>query len=228
MITINNLLVQYDEHIVLNYLSASFETGQVHGIVGLNGAGKTTFFNTLGGYQRADAGEIRLSGKKPSRSDFAYLETNSFFYASITGREYLAIFPQSNASFRLDSMNSLLGVPLDELIEHYSTGMKKKLALLSVIKRDKPVYIFDEPFNGLDLESNKVLELIIRNLAAKGKTIFISSHILEPLLQVCQQIHYLDHGTFARSYLQPEFGSISGHLFDLLGKEMEEQIGRAV
>ena len=81
---------------------------------------------------------------------------------------HLEIFPATNLQFDLEKLNRLLQIPLHQLIENYSTGMKKKLALLAVLKQDKPIYIFDEPFNGLDLESNNVLELILDNLKEKA------------------------------------------------------------
>src|SRR6218665_3949262 len=188
MIKISNLLFQYDKRPVIHIGEASFETSRVHGIVGLNGAGKTTFFNLLAHYLKADEGQIIYNNKPLSRQDIAYLETSNFFYSNITGAEYLKIFPVTNKSFQLEKLNELFQLPLQEIAESYSTGMKKKLALLAILQQDKPIYILDEPFNGLDMETNRVLEMMLENLKQKGKTVFISSHILAPLLTGCDDI----------------------------------------
>ena len=119
-------------------------------------------------------------------------------------------------------------LPLDELVENYSTGMKKKLALLSVMKQDKPVFILDEPFNGLDIETNKVLELIITRLKQKNKTVFVSSHIIEPLLSTCDEIFLLENGHFVKSFEKKDFDKIDGELFGKLRDEAKKIISTAL
>ena len=200
MINIQNLTFSFSDHNVLNDITIDFQQNQIYGIVGLNGAGKTTFFNVLSTTLKAKTGTIKFNGNSITYKDIAYLETVNFFYSRITGSEYLKIFKQTNADFNLKSLQEFLKLPLDDLIETYSTGMKKKLALLAVLKQDKQLFLLDEPFNGLDLETNKILELIITTLKVKGKTVFVSSHIIDPLLIVCDQIHYLDNGKFAKSF----------------------------
>lgn len=71
----------------------------------------------------------------------------------MTGREYLDLFPAGTNGFKTDNWQQLFHIPLDDITENYSTGMGKKLALLAVLKQDKPIVVLDEPFNGLDLES---------------------------------------------------------------------------
>ena len=111
-------------------------------------------------------------------------------------------------------MNSLLQVPLDELITTYSTGMRRKLALLGVLKLDRPVVLLDEPMNGLDLAAVRVLEAIVRKLAEQGRTIFISSHVLAPLKALCGQIHLLQGGGIRRTYLPDEMDTLEKALFE--------------
>ncbi|MEO9069955.1 MAG: ATP-binding cassette domain-containing protein [Ginsengibacter sp.] len=213
---------------ILNNLNYDFTLHEVHGIIGLNGAGKTTFFNILSTFLKPDSGEILYDAKKITRNDIAYLETVNFFYSNITGKEYLDIFPSTNLQFDLDNINKLLKLPLDEIIETYSTGMKKKLALLSIIKQDKPIYIFDEPYNGLDLETNMALEIIIKNLRKKEKTVFISSHILSPLISVCDEIHLLQQGNFIKNYTKDTFDSIEKELFEDFNKSANEIIANSI
>jgi ABC-2 type transport system ATP-binding protein len=102
--------------------------------------------------------------------------------------------------------------------------MKKKLLLLSQIKQDKDIYILDEPFNGLDLETNKILEVLIQILNEKSKTVFISSHILEPLLNVCHQIFLLKDQTIKKNYSQNEFTLIDKELFGEYTQTVKEEL----
>ncbi|HMU10779.1 MAG TPA: ATP-binding cassette domain-containing protein [Ferruginibacter sp.] len=228
MISVKNLVVLFNDHAVLKNITVDFETGLVHGIVGLNGAGKTTFFNVLAKMLTPASGELIQNGKALGIKDSAYLETNNFFFSRITGNEYLKIFNQTNAGFNLAALQDYLKLPLDELIENYSTGMKKKLALLAVLKQDKPVFILDEPFNGLDLETNKILEIIISSLKQKQKTVFVSSHIIDPLLSVCDKIHLLEDGCFVKTYLKNDFSKIEEDLFGRLKSEATQVISKAI
>ncbi|MDZ4713540.1 MAG: ATP-binding cassette domain-containing protein [bacterium] len=213
MISIKDLKVSFGKNVVLDNMSFDFPLNEVHGIVGLNGSGKTTFFNTLSTIIKPDSGKILFNERKIKLSDLNYLETINFFYSRITGNEYLNFFEQTNTDFNLASLQQFLELPLDELIETYSTGMKKKLALLAILKKDKPVYLFDEPFNGVDMETNKIIELIILAQKQKGKTVFISSHILDPLIKVCDKIFFLDNGHFSRSFERSDFNKIENELF---------------
>lgn len=227
MVSVLNLKKSFDGKLILDISQKTFASGEVHGIVGLNGAGKTTFFNILSTFLKSTSGKILFEEKEITRNDIAYLETVNFFFSNITGKEYLDIFPITNKNFNLKNFNELLKLPLDEITETYSTGMKKKLALLAIIKQDKPVYIFDEPFNGLDLETNKALEIIIKILRTKGKMVFISSHILSPLITVCDEIHVLQDGSFSLSYAKKDFGKIENELFKDLDERTSETLRKS-
>lgn len=228
MISIQNLSVSYGKHLVLTNINIYFEPGLVHGIVGLNGAGKTTFFNVVAKMLKPDSGDIKQNGTSIDIKGTAYLETVNYFFSRITGNEYLKIFRQTNTEFNLKALQEYFKLPLDELIENYSTGMKKKLALLAILKQGKPVFILDEPFNGLDLESNKVLEIIILSLKQKQKTVFVSSHIIDPLLTTCDKIHLLENGCFVKTYPRSGFSTIEEDLFGKLKAEATEVISKAV
>ncbi len=228
MINVQGLSVSFNHHEVLKNITIGFEKGLVHGIVGLNGAGKTTFFNVLAKMLKPDSGELKQSESTLEIKDTAYLETNNFFFSRITGNEYLKIFKQTNTEFNLTALQEYFKLPLDELIENYSTGMKKKLALLAVLKQNKPVFILDEPFNGLDLETNKILEIIILSLRQQQKTVFVSSHIIDPLLTTCDKIHLLENGCFIKTYLKTDFLKIEEDLFGKLKSEATMSISKAI
>ena len=228
MINIKNITVSFEDHIVLNDISIDFLPHKIYGVVGLNGAGKTTFFNALSTNQKLKTGQIYLDNKAITYRDTAYLETVNFFYSRITGNEYLKIFKQTNLEFDLNVLQDFLALPLDELIENYSTGMKKKLALLGVLKQNKKIFLLDEPFNGLDLESNKILELIISALKEKGKTVFLSSHIIDPLMAVCDEILILDKGKFTKRFEKINFDKIEDELFKKLKAEARVVISKSI
>lgn len=228
MIQLNNLSVKFKNQVILNNIQWDFKASLIHGIVGLNGAGKTTLFNTLSGILKPNAGKIIYQNKPLSSSEIGYLETTSFFYSGITGNEHLNIFEKTNPDFNSEALNQLTRIPLDNLIETYSSGMKKKLAMLSLVKKDNPIYILDEPFNSLDFESSKVLELIILNLKAKGKTIFISSHVIETLAPLCDYIHLMENGIFKKTFDPPAFDEIEKALLGEFEVSAKKIIDRAM
>lgn len=228
MIDIKGLAVSFGDNAVLQSVSFTLHPGKIYGIVGLNGAGKTTFFNLLAKLIKPGAGTVMLNGIPISIRDSAYLETVNYFYSGITGNEYLKIFSQTNREFNLQVLQQYFKLPLDELIEHYSTGMKKKLALLAILKQDKPLYIFDEPFNGLDLESNKLLEVILETLRKKNKIILLSSHVIEPLITVCDSIHLLQNGRFELHFERDQFAGIEEALFGKLKEDAAKDITSAI
>ena len=224
MIELKGLSVSYGENDVLKDISAEFGVSEVHGVAGLNGSGKTTLFNAMAGFLKPYKGVILYNGRKIERSDFGFLETENYFYSNITGNEYLKLFPDSNKRFSVESINSLFKLPLDEVIETYSNGMKKKLALTAVLKQEKDIYILDEPFNGLDMESCKLVEIVINQLRDKGKTVFVSSHILDTLTDSCTFIHHLKGGGIVKSYGRDGFSVLKDEIFEEFRRGAESVI----
>ncbi len=226
MITIKNLTVSYKKNNpVIQSLELSLELERIHGIVGLNGSGKTTLLNTIYGLKKPETGDIFIDGCKSTKRQIAYLETESYFYSNITGEDHLKIF--KNTDFDTVSWNELFKLPLRELIETYSTGMKKKLALLAVLKQDKPVMILDEPFNGLDIETARVLRSILLNLKNR-KTIIITSHIIETLTNLCDDISYLQEGKIKYSRSKSEFDEFKQEIYLDIEKRNEEIVAKLV
>lgn len=213
MISISNLSVEYKKNEkIINSLNLELGNGLIHGIVGLNGAGKTTLLNTIYGLKKSISGEILLNNKKLTKKNTSYLVTENFFYSNITGREYLALF--KNKKLDLYKWNELFKLPLDQIIDNYSTGMKKKLALMGILKQDKKIMILDEPFNGLDIETCRIIRLILLRLKEKGKTILITSHIIETLTNLCNHIHLLEKGKIKYSKGKDEFSEFEREVFE--------------
>lgn len=147
-------------------------------------------------------GEIR----KSSRMAVGYMPAESFFYSLITGKEYLEFCIKAKGkkmdAKAIDSLNKVFQLPLERFASDYSTGMKKKLALMSLLLQDNDLYILDEPFNGIDLYGCIQLKRIIRELKEKGKTILISSHLINTLHELCDEIYFLDGHTIRKRYIQ--------------------------
>lgn len=225
MLTIENVKAGYGpDKEILKGINLSLETGKIHGLVGLNGAGKTTLLNTLYSFIRPETGTFSFNGNPLQRKDIGYLEAENYFYPYITGYEYLKLFPAGNTNFDPESWQELLRLPLNDVTENYSTGMRKKLALVAVLKTDKPILILDEPFNGLDLESAHILALILIRLRKKGKTILITSHIYESLTGISDFIHYIDNGQIACSYPKEQFEELRRLLQTTISQRANEKI----
>lgn len=220
MLTIKNLTASYGKDSVLENLNLDIEEGMIHGLAGINGSGKTTLFHTIYGFIKPDAGTIQLNGQPLSRKKIAFLETQNYFYSNIKGKEYLDLFPDSTSTFSVKMWQELFKFPLNDLIENYSTGMKKKLALTGILKLDKPILLLDEPFNGIDMEAVRIIEKLLLRLKEKGKTIIVTSHILETLTAICDQIHILENKNITRIYRKNEFEGIEHDIFG----EMDEKL----
>lgn len=229
MLTIRNLQVEYKmKDPILKGIDLTMEQGKIHGLVGLNGAGKTTLLNTLYGYIRPLDGSILYDGTILKRRDIAYLEAENYFYPYMTGREYLNLFPEGRNRFEIDSWQKIFCLPLDDITENYSTGMKKKLALLGALKPDKPILILDEPFNGLDLESAHILTLILQQLREKDKTVLVTSHVFETLTSCCDYIHHISNGMIEHSYPKEQFGLLQQLLYSKIEQQTSDEIKRLI
>jgi ABC-2 type transport system ATP-binding protein len=215
MLTIKNLIKNYNSKSVLTGINACFEDGKVYGIVGLNGAGKTTFFNCLSGLLDFK-GTIEHDTLKPIKNYIGYVPTEPYFFPRTRGIEYLRFIQHAKGvNYVEEALPAMFELPLDEYIDHYSTGMKRKIALTGAMIGNAEIYIMDEPFNGVDIKSNLMLKRKILELKAMEKTIFISSHIVSSLTELCDEVHLLKDGNFELRYLPQDFDRIEHDLMEL-------------
>ncbi len=214
MITIQHLNKSYGNKQVLKNLNLSIGVSEIHGLVGENGAGKTTFFECLNHLQQY-TGVIDIS----SEIKIGYMPASLFFYPNMQGIEYiefcLAARKQKIDSKVVDKFNQIFELPLKQYAVEYSTGMKKKLALMTLFLQRNDFYVLDEPFNGLDLSATLLLKQFIFNLKDANKTILISSHIISSLTDICDQIHYLKEGNICQSYQPKDFSQIENDIVSL-------------
>ncbi|MCZ8284346.1 MAG: ATP-binding cassette domain-containing protein, partial [Bacteroidia bacterium] len=182
----------------------------------------------LAGILTPEKGAIQFNEEKIRKSDIAYIDAESFFYPNLTAREFLSVFPKTNANYNETELAQIFDIPLDEFIENFSTGMKKKLLIISQLKQDKKLFIFDEPFNGLDLESNRSLQFVIQLLNQKNKTVLIASHIIEPLYSICHQIHHLKNRTFIKSYAPKDYNDLDAEVFSEFNQNIMNRLSKSI
>ncbi|MEM1358879.1 MAG: ATP-binding cassette domain-containing protein [Bacteroidota bacterium] len=217
MIKLDKVVKQFGTQPVLRGISAEFLPGRIYGIIGENGAGKTTLFRCI-----ADLIPYGGNISKPQRLGF--LQTNNYFLPKMTGREYLRLLCQARKlpAENLDERN-VFDLPLAEYAENYSTGMKKKLALLGVLLQQNELLILDEPYNGVDIQSNMLITAILLELKRLGKTVLISSHIFSTLSDTCDEIFLLREGNFAKHAQPEEFARLER---EMVGKTVGDRVGR--
>lgn len=211
MINVQSLNKSYGNKKILTDLNCSFEQGKVYGIVGKNGAGKTTLFKCLLNLETYSGTIDCALGSLKNIT--GYLPTDPYFLSHLTGKEYLQLMCNSR-DVKVDSFTSrnIFDLPLHRYAETYSTGMKKKLALTGVLLQKNEVFILDEPFNGVDIEGNMLINEVIQKLKELGKTVIISSHIFSTLKDNCDMIYYLENGTTSDGIPKDQFSSIEQRL----------------
>jgi len=224
MIKIRELNKHYGKNNVLKNINLDLSTGNVYGIVGENGAGKTTLFRCIAGLEDY-SGEIS-SEFSPLKNHLGLLLTEPFFFSKITGKEYIKLICNGRgiAVNDIESRN-IFDLPLNQYASTYSTGMKKKLALTAILLLENKYFILDEPFNGVDIQSNIILAEIINKLRELNKIVLISSHIFSTLSDTCDQIHLLRKGELVKTvqrgdfkFLEEEMKTISiGNKIEKLG-----------
>lgn len=222
MIEIKKLSKNFGNKSVLKDVNARFEPGNVYGIVGENGAGKTTLFRCIAGLEDFE-GEIQAT-KIPLKNHLGLLFTDPFFFPKLTGKEYIQLLCNAR-EIELGDIESrnVFDLPLNQYASTYSTGMKKKLAITAILLQENDYFILDEPFNGVDIQSNIIITKIIHKLKALGKVVLISSHIFSTLSATCDEIHLLKDGQIIRSVEKPEFDVLENEMKEIV---MENRIDR--
>jgi ABC-2 type transport system ATP-binding protein len=214
MIKIKELSKLFGNKEVLKNLSMEFSKGNVYGIVGENGAGKTTLFRCIAGLE-SYSGEI-ISDVMPLKNHLGLLLTEPFFFSMITGREYIRLLCNARGKTNVDiDSKNIFDLPLDQYASTYSTGMKKKLAITAILLQENEYFILDEPFNGVDIQSNIILTEIILKLKELNKIVIISSHIFSTLSDTCDEIHLLRKGEQIKSVNKTGFKDLEQEMKEI-------------
>ena len=196
---ISNITKHYGENRVLDNVSLSLKPGELFGLIGLNGVGKTTLIKTILDLTRSDSGDARLFGEDcrqaHARRNISYLPEKFQPSRYLRGREYLAFsLAYFGREFDLEAAKKgaaaldLDPEKLESKVGSYSKGMGQKLGLLGAFLVDAPFLILDEPMSGLDPRARILLKNKLLENKAQGKTIFFSSHILSDIDEICDRI----------------------------------------
>ena len=211
MIVVSSLGKSYGDNTILSNINLSFEKGKINGLVGENGAGKTTFFRCITGLE-PHIGTVKYSDGI-LKNVTGFLPTNPYFLSKITGMEYLQLLCNArNIDVSDFNDKNVFDLPLKQYASTYSTGMKKKLALTAILLQKNEIFIFDEPFNGVDIQSNIVIKEVLMKLKELNKIIVLSSHIFETLNETCDYLHHLRGGEIIRSVKREEFHLIKDEM----------------
>ncbi|MFM2267592.1 MAG: hypothetical protein RL757_1033 [Bacteroidota bacterium] len=216
VLEITNLTKRYGKLTAVNNLNLTVKAGQVFGVLGPNGSGKTTTLGCVLGITKADFGDFTwFSGKygaSPLRKVGALLETPNFYtyLNAVDNLRIVAHLKQDLNNFDQRTEEILKTVNLwhrrDTPFKAYSLGMKQRLAIASTLVGDPDLMIFDEPTNGLDPTGIAEVRQSILNIAASGKTIIIASHMLDEVEKVCSDVAIIKNGNLLAQ------GSVGGIL----------------
>ncbi len=210
-IVTTQLTRRFDRFVAVNQLDLKVEPGQFFGFLGPNGAGKSTTIKMLTGLLRPSEGSIRILGLDLSENpievkrQIGVVPEGMALFDRLTGGEYLNLVGRlygldrdtaaARATELLDFMQ--LSDRPKTLVTDYSTGMKKKLALAAAVIHAPKVLFLDEPFEGVDAIAAGALKAMLNRMAARGATIFITSHVLEIVERLCSYIAIIHHGSLA-------------------------------
>jgi ABC-2 type transport system ATP-binding protein len=208
MLEVRRLTKRYTGIAAVQGVSFTIKPGQILGYLGPNGSGKSTTVKVLTGLIEPSEGEIWFDGRKISGDDVSYrarlgyVPEEPYMYPHLTGAEYLQLvgrlrgIPRRTLERRIDSFLELFGLveARHELLANHSKGMRQKVLLSSALLGDPDVLILDEPFSGLDVSAALVFRNLLQALAAEGKVIFYSSHVLEVVEKVCSDVLILHRG----------------------------------
>ena len=199
MIKVKNLTKKYGSQVCLDNVFLSFDEGRIYGVVGENGAGKSTLFRCITNLESYD-GEVEI----PNGLTVGYLSDTPFYYTYVTGREYIEFCMKASGKVldkaALEEINSHFRLPLDKYATRYSLGMKKRLAIMTLMLQEPDIVILDEPFNGLDIVGAIILKKWFKDLKDKHKTVIFSSHIISSLTDISDEIFYIHAGKLMNSF----------------------------
>ena len=207
MITVEtkNLTKKIGNEIILKDVNTKFENKKIYGIVGRNGSGKTMFLKSLCGFLTPTSGTVLINQKDIYKEEMfsnnvGISFSNSNYIKDLTGFENLELIANIKKQIsKEDIIDALKKVNLlkekDKKYGKYSLGMKQKLDIAQAIMEKPEILLLDEPFNGLDDESVKLIKKLIINLKNSGNTIIIATHIKDDIENFCDEVIRFDMGT---------------------------------
>ena len=222
-------------------LDLKVEAGKFYGFLGPNGAGKSTTIKMLTGLLAPSSGSVRVLGEDLASEDRArevrrrvgVVPENLALFDNLTGREYLTfigrmyLLPAGTVRTRCDELLSMMGLQNEEkkLTLEYSHGMKKKLALAGALLPAPDLLFLDEPFEGVDAVSSKMLRDVLKTCVKRGATVFLTSHVLEIVEKLCSDVGIIAEGRLVHQAAMAEVrqnGSLEERFISAVGAEHVE------
>jgi len=206
MIHTTNLTKEYNGFKAVDNLNLKIDAGQIYGFLGPNGAGKTTTILMLLGILKPTRGEIYIMGEPLSKNPLSIkkkigvVSEKQYLYKDMTAGEYLNFFADlyrvKNKKERIDQLLSAVGLleVKNKKLGAFSRGMQQKLGFVRALLHDPQLLLLDEPVSGLDPTGIKQVRDLIEEENKKGKTIFISSHLLSEVEKLCSKVAIINKG----------------------------------
>jgi len=209
MIEIQNVTKSYSgSKKAVENLNLTVPDGKIFGFLGPNGAGKSTTIKMITGILPIDEGSITVNGfditQHPieAKKSFGYVPDHPDMFLRLKGIEYLNFIgdiydvPQEVRKEKIEHLTKTFGIyeVLNDPIQTYSHGMRQKIIVTGVLLHEPDVWILDEPLTGLDPKSSYTLKEMMREHTRKGKTVFFSTHVLEVVEQLCDQVAIINNG----------------------------------
>jgi ABC-2 type transport system ATP-binding protein len=219
---------RFGETVALDSISFRIEKGTACGYIGPNGAGKTTTARIIVGLEKPDAGVVKItevdfsSDKSRIQRQAGYVPESPRLYESLTPLETVAMaamlrnYDKTRAIRKLEILAELflLADFLKKPVSGLSKGMRQKVALSLALLFDPTILVLDEPTDGLDVQSVLSLKQLIKVFTERGGTVFYSSHLLDIVEGVCNEVYFLNGGRIAGKFRKEEFEGKRGYLED--------------
>ena len=218
MIKLNDISKSFKNKKALDKLSLEVSSGEIYGLLGANGAGKSTTLNLLLGFLRPDSGSIEIidstNNKTITNNEIGYIPENVNLYPYLSGLENLDYFCRiAGIKFNSSELKSLLnecGLEHDAYnkpTSDYSKGMRQKVGIAIALAKNAKIYLLDEPASGLDPMASNELSEILKKLSSKGATILMASHDLFRVRETCDKIGILKQGSLIKEMFSKDVTS---------------------
>ena len=209
VIDVEHVTKQFKDGLVINDVSLRVDEGELIGIVGKNGSGKTMLFKCICGFVRPTSGSITVRGKRIGIDvDFAQdvgiiIETPGFlpYYSGFANLKLLADIKRKITDSDIEAAMKLVGLnPRDKkAVYKYSLGMRQRLGLAQALMEQPPILILDEPMNGLDQDGINEMRSFMKKMSQEGITILIASHSKEDISLLCDRVYRMEKGTISET-----------------------------
>ena len=232
MIKVRKLVKRFGLKTVLRGMDFSVDDGEFVALIGPNGAGKTTFLRILASLARPSMGAVNVAGfQLPKdaadvRRRLGVVSHQPLLYVDLTATENLKFYGRMynlpDVDTRINEVLEMVGLASrrDDLVRTYSRGMQQRLAIGRAVLHDPSVMLFDEPYTGLDQDASTMLDEVLRTVAARGRTVVMTSHDLARTEDLATRFDVLSRCKIAASATHEDFGS--GNLLSFYKGVLEE------